>query len=106
LIEQLIILWFPSLPILLLRPTSIGPAITQSYKIYGPQGLCPISILYIRLMQPIEGKRIRYAPTYSSNILNKIRLDLVVNILLQYAYLGSYGVIHASSSYYIPKTLE
>jgi hypothetical protein len=57
-------------------------------------------------MQPIEGKSIWYAPTHSSNILNKIRVGLVVNNLLQYAYLGSYGVIHASSSYYIPKTLE
>jgi nucleoside-diphosphate-sugar epimerase len=106
LMERLIISRFPSLPILLLRPTSIGPAIAQPYEMYGPQGSCPISTLYSRLMQPTGGKSIWYAPAHGGNILDEIPVDLVANVLLQHVHSGTRGVVHASSSYYIPKTLE
>lgn len=97
---------FPNLPILLLRPTSIGPAIAQPCEMYGPQGSCPISTLYSRLMQPTGGKSIWYTPDHGSNILDEIPVDLVANVLLQHVHSGTRGVVHASSSYYIPKTLE
>ncbi|KAL5316288.1 hypothetical protein ACEPPN_015333 [Leptodophora sp. 'Broadleaf-Isolate-01'] len=58
LMERLITARFPNLPILLLRPTSIGPTIAQPYEMYGPQGSCPISTLYTRLMQPVGGKSV------------------------------------------------
>jgi fatty acyl-CoA reductase len=106
LLERLIISRFPSLPILLLRPTSIGPAIAQPYEMYGPQGSCPISTLYARLMRPTGGKNIWYAPTYGSNIIDEVPVDVVANVLLQHAHSGTRGVVHASSSYYIPKTLK
>ncbi|KAH8587859.1 male sterility protein-domain-containing protein [Bisporella sp. PMI_857] len=104
--ERLIMARFPDLPILLLRPTSIGPAIAQPYEMYGPQGSCPISTLYARLMRPTRGKSIWYAPGHGANILDEIPVDLVANILLQHVHLGTHGVVHASSSYYIPKTLK
>ncbi|KAH8650287.1 male sterility protein [Tricladium varicosporioides] len=106
LMERLIVSQFPSLPILLLRPTSIGPAIAQPYEMYGPQGSCPISTLYSRLMQPTGEKSIWYAPTHGGNILDEIPVDLVANVLLRHVHSGTRGVVHASSSYYIPKTLE
>ncbi|PVH72542.1 male sterility protein [Cadophora sp. DSE1049] len=105
LMERLMISRFPNLPILLLRPTSIGPAIAQPYEMYGPQGSCPISTLYSRLMQPSGGKSIWYAPAHGGNTLDEIPVDLVANVLLQHAHSGTRGVVHASSSYYIPKTL-
>jgi hypothetical protein len=104
--ERLIMARFPDLPILLLRPTSIGPAIAQPYEMYGPQGSCPISTLYARLMRPTGGKSIWYAPGHGANILDEIPVDLVANILLQHVHSGTHGVVHASSSYYIPKTLK
>ncbi len=97
---------FPNLPILLLRPTSIGPAVAQPCEMYGPQGSCPISTLYSRLMQLTGGKSIWYALDYSNNILDKILVDLVANVLLQHVHSGTRRVVHTSSSYYIPKTLE
>jgi nucleoside-diphosphate-sugar epimerase len=106
LMERLMISRFPNLPILLLRPTSIGPAIAQPYEMYGPQGSCPISTLYSRLMQPTGGKSIWYAPAHGGNILDEIPVDIVANVLLQHVHAGTRGVVHASSSYYIPKTLE
>ncbi|KAH8653988.1 male sterility protein [Tricladium varicosporioides] len=106
LMERLMTARFPNLPILLLRPTSIGPAIAQPYEMYGPQGSCPISTLYARLMQPTGGKSVWYAPTHGHNILDEVPVDLVANVLLQHVHSGTRGVVHASSSYYIPKTLE
>jgi alcohol-forming fatty acyl-CoA reductase len=106
LMERLMMARFPNLPILLLRPTSIGPAIAQPCVMYGPHGSCPISTLYSRLMQPTGGKSIWYTPDHGSNILDEIPVDLVANVLLQHVHSGTRGVVHASSSYYIPKTLE
>jgi hypothetical protein len=106
LMKRLIISRFPNLPILLLRPTSIGPAIAQPYEMYSPQGSCPISTLYARLMRPTGGKSIWYAPNHGGNILDEIPVDVIANILLQHVHSGTRGVVHASSSYYIPKTLE
>ena len=72
---------------------------------YGPQGSCPISTLYARMMQPTGGRSIWYAPTRGDNVLDEIPVDLVANVLLQHVHSGTRGVVHASSSYYIPKTL-
>jgi hypothetical protein len=58
LMERLIMARFPDLPILLLRPTCISPAIAQPFEMYGPKGLCPISTLYSRLMRPTGGKSV------------------------------------------------
>jgi nucleoside-diphosphate-sugar epimerase len=106
LMERLITARYPDLPILLLRPTSIGPAIAQPYEMYGPQGSCPISTLYARLMQPVGGESIWHTPTNGGNILDEIPVDLVANILLRHVHSGTRGVVHASASYYIPKTLK
>jgi fatty acyl-CoA reductase len=106
LMERLMMARFPNLPILLLRPTSIGPAIAQPCEMYGPQGSCPISTLYSRLMQPTGGKSIWYTPDCGSNILDEIPVDLVANVLLRHVHSGTRGVVHASSSYYIPKALK
>ena len=106
LMERLMMARFPDLPILLLRPTSIGPAIAQPYEMYGPRGSCPISTLYARMMQPVGGDSIWHAPTNGGNVLDEIPVDLVANVLLRHVHSGTRGVVHASSSYYIPKTLK
>ncbi|KAH8650367.1 hypothetical protein BGZ60DRAFT_473972 [Tricladium varicosporioides] len=96
LMERLIIARFPDLPIPVLRPTSTGPAIAQPYEMYSPQGSCPLSTLYARLMRPTGGKSNWYAPNHGGNILDEI----------PHVHLGSRGVVHASSSYYVPKRLQ
>jgi fatty acyl-CoA reductase len=109
LMERLLMARFPNLPLLLLRPTSIGPAIAQPYEMYGPQGSCPVSTLYSRLMRPTGGKSIWHTPTNEmdgNNVLDEIPVDLVANILLQHVFVGTRGVVHASASCYIPKTLK
>ncbi|KAG4428653.1 hypothetical protein IFR05_015866, partial [Cadophora sp. M221] len=100
---------YPSLPLLLLRPSSIGPAIAQPYEMYGPKGSCPVSTLYSRLMRPTGGQSVWHTSAEypgANNILDEILVDLVANILMQHVYAGTRGVVHASSSSYIPKTLK
>ncbi len=107
--ERLMVTRYPSLPLLLLRPTSIGPAIAQPYKMYGPHRLCPVSTLYSRLMRPTGGQSVWHISAdypEGNNILDEIPVDLVANILLQHVYVGIRGVVYASSSRYIPKTLK
>jgi fatty acyl-CoA reductase len=109
LMERLMVARYPSLPLLLLRPSSIGPAIAQPYEMYGPQGSCPVSTLYSRLMRPTGGQSVWHTSAKypgANNILDEILVDLVANILLQHVYIGTRGVVHASSSRYIPKTLK
>jgi fatty acyl-CoA reductase len=109
LMERLLVARYPSLPLLLLRPSSIGPAIAQPYEMYGPQGSCPVSTLYSRLMRPTGGQSVWHTSAEypdANNILDEIPVDLVANILLQHVYVGTRGVVHASSSSYIPKTLK
>ncbi|KAH8586635.1 male sterility protein-domain-containing protein [Bisporella sp. PMI_857] len=59
LMERLIIARFPNLPILLLRFTSIGPAIAQLYQIYGPGNILD-EIPWI-LEQPFKYFSVQYA---------------------------------------------
>jgi fatty acyl-CoA reductase len=109
LMERLMVARYPSLPLLLLRPSSIGPAIAQPYEMYGPKGSCPVSTLYSRLMRPTGGQSVWHTSAEypdANNILDEIPVDLVANILMQHVYAGTRGVVHASSSSYIPKTLK
>jgi alcohol-forming fatty acyl-CoA reductase len=107
--ERLLTSRFPKLPLLIVRPTCIGPAISQPYELYGPEGSCPISAVYLRLMAPVGGTTIWHAPknqVVGTNRLDEIPVDLVAKILFQHVLLETRGVVHASSLNYIPKTLN
>lgn len=106
LMERLMTARFPNLPMLLIRPTSIGPAIAQPFEMYGPHGSCPISTLYARLTKPVGGQSVWRAATDGDNILDEIPVDFVANVLLRHVHAGTRGVVHASSAYYVPKTLK
>jgi alcohol-forming fatty acyl-CoA reductase len=100
---------FPSLPLLIIRPTYIGPAISQPYELYGPEGSCPISAIYSRLLDPTGGINLWYAPknqVTGTNRLDEISVDLVANILFQHVLFETRGVVHASSLNYKSKTMN
>jgi alcohol-forming fatty acyl-CoA reductase len=107
--ERLLISRFPSLPLLIIRPTCIGPAISHPYELYGSEGSCPISALYSRLMDPVGGINLWHAPknqVTGTNRLDEIPVDLVAKILFQHVLHETRGIIHASSLNYIPKTMN
>jgi fatty acyl-CoA reductase len=106
--ERLLHFRFPLLPLLIIRPSSIGPALAQPFTLYGPEGSCPISTLFSRMMRPSKTKAAAmwYSPTSGQNILDEIPVDIVANVILRHIDADTRGVVHASSAYYVPKSIE
>ncbi|KAF8145185.1 male sterility protein-domain-containing protein [Mycena galopus ATCC 62051] len=77
--ERLLVLRYPHLALLIFRPTSIGPAISQPFPYYERDG---------------DG----------TNVLDEIPVDLVANLLLLHCMHGSTGVVHACAQSFIPRT--
>ncbi|KAJ6580765.1 male sterility protein-domain-containing protein [Mycena capillaripes] len=72
--ERLLLSRYPDLPLLIVRPTNIGPAMAQPYPYYGPLGACPIST-YIRgyITAPDSGVvHVARGNTAGANILDEI----------------------------------
>lgn len=97
------------LPLLIVRPTGLGPALEQPYQMYGPVGSCPVSTWFSRMMYPAQGDAVFPATEGSASgsaIFDELPVDLASNIILQHIQLGTGGVIHTSSQSYIPKTFD
>jgi len=105
--ERLLGSRFPQLPLLIVSPAIIGPAICQPFPMYGPKGSCPINILLSRLMKPTDNQAnaVFYSPSGGNNILDEIPVDIVGNVLLRHVHAGTKGVVHASSAYYFSKSV-
>lgn len=105
--ERLLLLRHPNLPILIVRPTIIGHAISQPYPHYGPQGACPLSTYVRGYLQSPDNGVFHVAPTTTpgSNLLDEIPVDLVANLILLHLCHGTTGVIHAGSQSYVPRCL-
>lgn len=100
---------YADLPLMILRPSSIGPAIFQPFELYGKLQSIPVNNLYARLMYPSDRPNLFHAAEGSSsgsNILDEIPVDLVANILLQNVQKGTRGPVNASSQFYIPRTFD
>jgi nucleoside-diphosphate-sugar epimerase len=100
---------YPELPLLIVRPSSIGPAVSEPFELYGHLPSIPVDNLLERLMLP--GKEIHvFRPAIGSssgsNVLDEIPVDLVANILLQHVQQGSRGPVHACSRSYVSRTFD
>ncbi|KAK8121485.1 hypothetical protein PG999_005605 [Apiospora kogelbergensis] len=107
--EQLLVQRFPRLPLLIVRPSSVGPALEVPFSQYMPQASCPLSNMYARLIYPTGGANTWHVPdgvSSGSNILDEIPVDIVANMMLQHVCRGTAGVVHAGSELYIPRTLD
>ncbi|EFQ32254.1 male sterility protein [Colletotrichum graminicola] len=97
------------LPLVIVRPTGIAPAIHEPFELYLPNASCPLNTFYARMMYPTGGSAVFHAPVgFSSgkNIVDEIPVDLASNIILQHVRRGTRGVIHTSSQSYIPRTFD
>jgi hypothetical protein len=106
--ERLLVARNPDLPLLIVRPTAIGPAISQPYRYYGPIDSLPLST-YIRsyMQAPDSGAfHVSSRTPAGSNIVDEIPVDLVANLILLHVMHGSRGVIHAGSQSYISRSLS
>ncbi|WYZ36100.1 hypothetical protein EsH8_X_000747 [Colletotrichum jinshuiense] len=97
------------LPLLIVRPTGIAPAIKEPFEMYLPNASCPLNTFYSRMMYPTGGSALFHAPEgfeSGKNIVDEIPVDLVSNIALQHLQRKSRGVLHTSSQSYIPRTFD
>ncbi|KAJ7887253.1 male sterility protein-domain-containing protein [Mycena olivaceomarginata] len=106
--ERLLISRNPNLPLLIVRPACIAPAISQPHPYYIRPGSCPMST-YIRqyLMAPDSGV-VQVSPKHQSgsNIVDEIPVDLVANLILLHTMRGRIGIVHACSQSYVPRSLS
>ncbi|TQN70652.1 Fatty acyl-CoA reductase 1 [Colletotrichum shisoi] len=97
------------LPLLIVRPTGIAPAIEEPFELYLPNASCPLNTFYSRMMYPAGGSALFHAPEgflSGKNIVDEIPVDLVSNIILQHVRRQTRGVVHTSSQSYIPRTFD
>ncbi|TIC92559.1 Fatty acyl-CoA reductase 1 [Colletotrichum higginsianum] len=97
------------LPLLIVRPTGIAPAIKEPFELYLPNASCPLNTFYSRMMYPTGGSALFHAPEgflSGKNIVDEIPVDLVSNIILQHVRRQTRGVVHTSSQSYIPRTFD
>ncbi|KAJ7081123.1 NAD-binding domain 4 protein [Mycena belliarum] len=105
--ERLLISRNPSLPLLIVRPSMIAPAISQPFPYYGPSGSCPMST-YIRsyMDSPDSGVfHVSRRHPRGSNIVDEIPVDLVANLILLHIMHDTAGVVHATGQSYAYQSL-
>ncbi|KAJ7135894.1 NAD-binding domain 4 protein [Mycena epipterygia] len=106
--EHLLLSRNSHLPLLIVRPSNIGPAVSQPYPYYGPPGSCPVSTYIRTYMEAPDSGIVHVSPRNmsGSNIVDEIPVDLVANLILLHAMHGTTGIVHASSQSYTPRRLS
>lgn len=100
-----------TLPLLIVRPSIIGPAIRHPFPHYGPPGSNPAST-FVRVLlasDPEPNPMVFHVPqgrTSGSNILDEVPVDYVANTTLLHVAAGSVGVVHAGAQLYVARTLD
>lgn len=106
--EQLLLSQFSQLPILIVRPSCIGSAISSPYAGYGPVKSTPIEMFWrVHTLNP--GDRVFHTPPgciSGTNIWDEIPVDWVSNLLLLHIAADTRGVVHASAASFVSKTFD
>lgn len=109
LMERLLQHRHSDLPILIIRPSIIGPAIRHPFPHYGPPGSNPASTFVRIFLSSGSDPMIFHTPkgrTSGTNILDEVPVDWVANIALLHFAAGSLGIVHAGAQLYIPRKLD
>lgn len=110
LMERLLVQRYGSrLPLLILRPSAIGPALRDPYPLFGPAGSNPVENALETYLATEGGSRVWRAARGSTSgnyIMDGIPVDLVSNVCLLHLVQGSQGVIHAAAQLYVVLTMD
>lgn len=106
--ERLLLQRFPQLPILIVRPSSIGSAVHSPYPLYGPRKSLPIESLFTVFISNPGTGIFHPAKGHASgtNIFDEVPMDWVANIILLHTSAGTNGVIHAVAGSFVRQTLD
>lgn len=109
LMERLLHHRHSNLPILVVRPSIIGPAIRHPFPHYGPPGSNPASTFVRVFLSSGSEPMVFHVPkgqTSGTNILDEVPVDWVANVALLHIAVGSVGIVHAGAQLYAPRTLD
>jgi nucleoside-diphosphate-sugar epimerase len=105
--EKLLLNLQTPFPVLIIRPSSIGPAIQDPYPLYGPEGAIPTHTFMHLLIEGGKYRNFEDAMQLSQDtIMDEIPVDLVSNACLLHLSIGSVGIVHASSQLYASITVR
>lgn len=104
--ERLLLKAMPSFPLLIVRPSNIGPAIRDPFPLYGLSMVIPVHT-YVKCFMTIgpheaQGLEESLKP---DTVLDEIPVDLVANTCLLHLALGTTGIVHAASKLHTPFTV-
>jgi nucleoside-diphosphate-sugar epimerase len=103
--EQILLSLKTPFPILIVRPSNIGPAILEPYPFYGPDGAIPLHTFFELLFEASERRKFNDLVSLPQDIIiDEIPVDLVANVCLIHLTIGSTGIVQAGSQLYVPVT--
>ncbi|CAK1367604.1 unnamed protein product [Cercospora beticola] len=105
--ERLLLTRFSSLPMLIVRSSTIGPAFNTPYPLFGDEESYPIQHVGKIFMRNPDASNVWHAPANSSsgtNVLDELPVDWASNVLLLHIAKGTHGIVHASAGTYIKQT--
>ncbi|KAL4994908.1 male sterility protein-domain-containing protein [Aspergillus recurvatus] len=97
--ERLLLRQPSSIPVLIIRPAAIGPAIAEPFALYGPDKAIPMhSLIVCFSMADLH----RLGNTDCA--FEEVPVDLVANCCLLHLAAGTTGVVHCASQLYVHQT--
>ncbi|KAJ7258160.1 male sterility protein-domain-containing protein [Mycena rebaudengoi] len=105
--ERLLVARHPELPILIVRPTIIDPALTHPHPFYGPQDATPMSLYMHTYFTHPDSGIFHLGPEHPAdrNVTDEIPVDFVANTILLHTIHGTAGIVHASAQIFGTRTL-
>lgn len=104
--EKLVLNLQTPFPVLIIRPSSIGPAIQSPYPLYGPDGAIPIHTFAHLLIEGGKYRKVEDVMRVPQNmIMDEIPVDVVSNACLLHLSVGSTEIVHAGSQLYATLTV-
>ncbi|KAL4940273.1 hypothetical protein BDV06DRAFT_213588 [Aspergillus oleicola] len=97
--ERLLLREPPPVPVLIIRPAAIGPAIAEPFTLYGPDKAIPMHTLLLCFsMTDLD----RVGTT--DHVFEEVPVDLVANCCLLHIAANTTGVVHCASPLYVSQT--
>jgi len=109
LMERLLLQRFPSLPILLVRPTIFGQALRDPFPLYGIEDSTPMNKFFQYFLADRGATQVWHSAggyKTGANIIDEIPVDFVANACLVHAVAHTMGVVHIGAQLYEPFTFD
>ncbi|PLN85918.1 male sterility protein-domain-containing protein [Aspergillus taichungensis] len=102
--ERLLLDASPPFPLLIIRPSNIGPAIRDPSPFYGLHMVIPLhSYVQFVLCNSTQRREELEAELPLENIIDEIPVDLVANTCLLHLAMGTTGMVHSAAKLYQPR---